>query len=123
MHPYDENHLIGLGRDTYDVNGRTRNGGLKIDLYEINYDKKCGDSDLTPDEVEKCNSGDYKGIIVKQKFTKTLGDAGSYSEATRNPRMFMWNANKNLLFLPTTLYTKFNKTDYRNKDFFQGFSY
>ncbi|MDQ7008955.1 MAG: beta-propeller domain-containing protein [Candidatus Gracilibacteria bacterium] len=120
LHPYDENHLIGLGRDTYDVNGRTRNGGLKIDLYEINYDKKCGDSDLTPDEVEKCNSGDYKGIIVKQKFTKTLGDAGSYSEATRNPRMFMWNANKNLLFLPTTLYTKFNKTDYRNKDFFQG---
>jgi hypothetical protein len=32
----------------------------------------------------------------------------------------MWNANKKLLFLPATLYTKFNKTDYRNKDFFQG---
>jgi hypothetical protein len=32
----------------------------------------------------------------------------------------MWNSSKNLLFLPATLYTKFNKTDYRNKDFFQG---
>ena len=34
--------------------------------------------------------------------------------------MFMWNANKKLLFLPATLYAKFNKTDYRTKDFFQG---
>lgn len=120
LHPYDENHLIGLWKDTYNVNWRTRMWGLKVDLYEINYDKKCGDSDLNADEKEKCKSWDYKWIIVKQKFTKTLWDAGSYSEATHNPRMFMWNSDKNLLFLPATLYTKFNKTDYRNKDFFQG---
>ena len=120
LHPYDENHLIWLGKDTYDVNWRTRNWGLKIDLYEINYDKKCWDSDLSDDEKVKCESWDYKWIIVKQVFSKTLWDSGSSSEATRNPRMFMWNANKNLLFLPATLYTKFSKTDYRNKDFFQG---
>jgi len=120
LHPYDENHLIWLGRDTYDVDWRTRNWGLKVDLYEINYDKKCSDSNLTADEKVKCESWDYKWIIVKQKFTKTLWDSGSNSEATRNPRMFMWNSNKNLLFLPATLYTKFSKTDYRNKDFFQG---
>jgi len=29
-------------------------------LYEINYDKKCGDTNLTAEEVEKCASGDYK---------------------------------------------------------------
>jgi len=29
---------------------------MKVDLYEINYDKKCGDSDLTLDETKKCNS-------------------------------------------------------------------
>ena len=126
LHPYDENHLIWLGRDTYETDyGATRNGWLKVDLYEINYDKKCGDSDLSDDEKTKCKSGDYKWIIVKQKYSKILWDAGSNSEATRNPRMFMWNADKNLLFLPATLYTKFttdskSKDYYRNKDFFQG---
>jgi hypothetical protein len=29
---------------------------LKVDLYEINYDKKCGDSNLTVAEKEKCDS-------------------------------------------------------------------
>ena len=121
LHPYDKNHLIGLWKDTYETDyGATRNWWLKVDLYEINYDKKCGDSDLSADEKEKCKSWIYKWIIVKQKYSKILGDAGSYSEAEYNPRMFMWNANKKLLFLPATLYTKFNKKDYRNKDFFQG---
>ena len=119
LHPYDENHLIGLWRDTFELNGWTRNGGLKLDLYEINFDKKCWDAGLSADEIEKCDNWDYKWILVKQKFTKTFWDQGSYSEANNDPRMFMWNADKKLLFLPATLYTKFNQTDYRNKDFFQ----
>ncbi|NUJ97272.1 hypothetical protein HGA92_00620 [Candidatus Gracilibacteria bacterium] len=47
LHPYDENHLIGLGYDT-SINqwGGTTNGGLKVDLYEINYDKKAESSSL-----------------------------------------------------------------------------
>ena len=126
LHPYDSNHLIGLGKNTYETDyGATRNGWLKVDLYEINYDKKCWDSDLSEDEKTKCESWYYKWIIVKQQYSKILWDAWSNSEATRNPRMFMWNANKNLLFLPVTLYTKFttdtkSKDYYRNKDFFQG---
>ncbi len=41
LHPYDENHLIGLGYDTYENKWwGTRNGWLKIDLYEVNYNKK-----------------------------------------------------------------------------------
>ena len=119
LHPYDENHLIGLWRDTFELNGWTRNGGLKLDLYEINFDKKCWDAGLSADEIEKCDTWDYKWILVKQKFTKTFWDQGSYSEANNNPRMFMWNDDKNLLLLPATIYNKFSSTDYRNKDFFQ----
>ena len=119
LHPYDENHLIGLGYDTYENEwGGTRNWGMKVDLYEINYDKKCGDSDLTLDETKKCKNGDYKGIIVKQKYTKTFGDSWSYSEAMHNPRMFMWNANKNLLLLPSTIYINESKDSYKHIDFF-----
>jgi uncharacterized secreted protein with C-terminal beta-propeller domain len=40
---------------------------LKIDLYDI--------SDFTK---------------PKQKYSYTLGEYGSYSEALNNPRMFMW---------------------------------
>ena len=119
LHPYNENHLIGLGYDTYENEwGWTRNWGIKVDLYEINYDKKCGDSDLTIEETQKCNSWDYKWIIVKQKYTKTFWDSWSSSEALRNPRMFMWNGSKNLLLLPASIYLNESKESYKHIDFF-----
>ncbi|MDD3646476.1 MAG: beta-propeller domain-containing protein [Candidatus Gracilibacteria bacterium] len=121
LHPYDENHLIGLGYDTYENEwGGTRNGGIKVDLYEVNYDKKCGDVNLTADEKAKCASGDYKGIIVKQAYSLALGDSGSYSEALNNPRLFMWNASKNTLLLPAQIYINESKTSYNHIDYFNG---
>jgi inhibitor of cysteine peptidase len=124
LHPYDENHLIGLGYGTEETEwGGVRNTGVKLDVYEINYDKQCGDANLTTDEQEKCDSWDYKWIIVKQKFTKTLWDQGSYSEALHNPRMFIWNSSKELLFLPVQLYkTDTTNNSYRRLDFFQWVS-
>lgn len=120
LHPYDENHLIGLGYDTVENQwGWINNAWVKVDLYEINYDKKCGDSNLTSEEKSKCDSWDYKWIIVKQKYTKSFGDMWSYSEALNNPRMFMWNSKENKLFLPVTLYKKDSEDTYRNIDFFQ----
>ncbi|RKW21136.1 hypothetical protein D8B46_08170, partial [Candidatus Gracilibacteria bacterium] len=104
LHPYDENHLIGLGYDTKENKyGGIQNNGIKLDLYQINYDKKCGDKNLTKEEQEKCDKGEYKGIIAKQLFSKSFGESGSYSEALNNPRMFMWNSAKNKLFLPVSL--------------------
>ncbi len=41
LHPYDENHIIGLGYDVFQNKWwGIQNWGLKIDLYKINYDKK-----------------------------------------------------------------------------------
>ena len=120
LHPYDENHLIWLWYDTT-VNqwGGTVNNGVKVDLYEINYNKKCWDSNLTTTEQEKCTSWEYKWILVKQKYSKTFWWAWSYSEALNNPRMFMWKAQDNKLFLPVTLYTNDKDEIYRYIDFFQ----
>ncbi len=123
LHPYDSNHLIGLGYDTT-INkwGGTINSWVKVDLYEINYGKKCGDSDLTTEEQNKCNSWDYKWIIVKQLHTLTLWENGSHSEALNNPRMFMWNKAKNTLLLPVTLYKNDGVDSYKRIDFFNGLS-
>ena len=119
LHPYDENHLLGLGYDTA-INqwGGTQTAGVKLDLYKINYDKKCGDAGLTVVQREKCESGDYKWIIVEQLYTKTLGGKWSYSEALNNPRMFIWNANRNTLLLPATLYER--DDNYRTTDYYDG---
>ncbi len=65
LHPYDENHLIGLGYDTTVSQwGGTVNGGLKVDLYEINYDKKVSSSgsvnDCTKSSFDSCPSSCVK---------------------------------------------------------------
>lgn len=120
LHPYDENHLIGLGYDTK-VNqwGWTVNNWIKVDLYEVDYNKKCWDSNLTADEVTNCASGVYKWIIVKQIHSLTLWENWSYSEALNNPRMFMWKDADKTLFLPVTLYKNSPTDQYTNIDFFQ----
>ncbi|MCT4617467.1 MAG: beta-propeller domain-containing protein [Candidatus Gracilibacteria bacterium] len=98
LHPYDENHIIGLGYDTKENKwGGTVNNGLKIDLYDVS---------------------DFEN--PKQKHSLTLGQNGSYSEALNNPRMFMWNAAKNTLLLPATLYKNDDDDMYNRKDYFNG---
>jgi uncharacterized secreted protein with C-terminal beta-propeller domain len=120
LHPYDEKHLIWLGYNTSENKwGWTINDGLKIDLYEINYNKKCGDTNLTLQEQKKCSSWDYKWIIVKQKYSKTYWENWSYSEALTNPRMFMWKGLEKKLFLPMTLYKNDKNDMYKKTDFFQ----
>lgn len=120
LHPYDENHIIGIGYDTIENKWwGIQNAGVKIDLYEVNYDKTCSSSWLSQEEVKKCSSGDYKWILVKQKYTKTFGGYGSDSEALNNPRMFMWKANEKTLLLPVTLKQSSLDDQYRSIDFFQ----
>lgn len=120
LHPYDANHLIWLWYNTKENQwGGVVNDWVKVDLYEINYNKKCWDTNLTAEEKTKCDTGDYKWIIVKQKYSQTLWWYGSYSEALDNPRMFMWKASDNKLFLPVSLYTNDKVDIYRQKDFFQ----
>jgi hypothetical protein len=119
LHPYDSNHIMGIWYNTKENQWWwTINDWLKIDLYEINYDKKCGDTTLTTQEKTWCDKWDYKGIIVKQQHTLTLWQNGSYSEALNNPRMFMWNANKKMLLIPATLYKNDWKDYYNYTDFY-----
>ncbi len=122
LHPYDENHLIGLGYDTKTNQWWewTHTAWIKVDLYEINYDKKCWDVNLTADEKKWCDTGTYKWIIVKQQHTLTIWDVWSYSDALNNPRMFVWNDAKKLLFLPANIYGSYDATTYRYKDFYSG---
>jgi len=119
LHPYDSTHLIGLGYDTQENQwGGTQTAGVKVDLYKINYDKKCWDSGLTATQEEKCESWDYKWIIVEQLYTETMGGKWSYSEALSNPRMFVWNKSRKMLLLPATLQER--DDNWRTLDYYNG---
>lgn len=119
LHPYDENHIIWIWYNTTQNKWwGTINDGIKIDLYEIDYNR------APADKVEEDENGNFQqnlwDIYVAQKFTKTIGEYGSSSEATYNPRMFMWNANKNMLLLPAKIFINSPDDQYKKIDFYQG---
>ncbi|GBE56750.1 beta propeller domain protein [archaeon BMS3Bbin16] len=82
LHPYDENHVIGLGKEA----APAENGdfawyqGLKIALFDV--------SDVSrPKEISKVS----------------IGERGTDSYALRDHRAFLFNREKNLLVIPVLL--------------------
>ena len=93
LHPYGElidgvQYLLWLGRET-DLNERwgTVQEGIKLDLYKIDYNSKDADGH----------------IAITQEYTKVRWENGSQSEAIYNPRMFVWDEDRNTLVLPMHL--------------------
>jgi len=167
LHPYDENHIIWIWYDTKQNKWwGTMNNGIKVDLYEIDYDRepvsqgnwdnqidsliKWGCSKIRVDvdgntcwlnedktsydictemlttqklDSPECVEWNFQenlwDIYVAQKYSTTLGEYGSSSEATYNPRMFMWNANKNMLLLPAKIFLTDPSDIYKKIDFYQ----
>ncbi|MCG2717660.1 MAG: beta-propeller domain-containing protein [Nanoarchaeota archaeon] len=82
LHPYDENHLIGLGKQTIAAKDRdfAWYQGVKLSLFDV--------SDVSkPKEVAK-----YE-----------IGDRGTDSNALNDHKAFLFDKNKNLLVIPITL--------------------
>ncbi len=80
MHILDENHVLGFGTDTYEENGFTRTGGVKISLFDV--------TDPTA-PIEHKN--------------EVIGLAGSYSELQNNHKALMLSLSKGLMAFPITL--------------------
>jgi len=81
LHPYDENTLIGFGKDTYvDDNDNVRTKGLKLSLFDVT-------NPVEPKEID----------------TYTTGDSGSYSEVLNDHKALLFSKERNLLVLPVRL--------------------
>ncbi len=90
LHPYDENHLIGFGKDTTEIVHKDSNGriigsdvidlGMKIALFDVSN---------VHNPMEK-----YKEII---------GGRGTASELLENHRALLFSKEKNLLAFPITV--------------------
>lgn len=98
LHPYDENHVIGIGKDTVQVFEKDRYGnveaegpayeqGIKVALFDI--------TDVT---------------TPREKFAVRIGDRGTHSEVLDNHKALLFSREKNLLAFPVAVAEIRNKT-------------
>jgi uncharacterized secreted protein with C-terminal beta-propeller domain len=83
LHPYDENHVIGLGKDTVLAESGSFSWfqGVKLSLFDV--------TDVNnPKEVSKY----------------IIGDRGTSSPALRDSHAFLFSRIKNMLVIPINLY-------------------
>jgi uncharacterized secreted protein with C-terminal beta-propeller domain len=90
LHPYDENHIIGFGKDTIELPQYDRNG-IVIDTMAFYMGVKISMFDVT----------DVNNPI--EKFVKYIGDRGTESEVLYNHRALLFSKEKNLMAFPVTL--------------------
>ncbi|MDD4568935.1 MAG: beta-propeller domain-containing protein [Tepidanaerobacteraceae bacterium] len=96
IHPYDENHIIGFGKDTIEIEQKDMYGntfgttafylGMKIALFDVS---------------------DVHNPI--EKFTIKIGDRGTDSELLRNHKALLFSKEKQLMAFPVTVMETQNK--------------
>ncbi|MDD5754676.1 MAG: beta-propeller domain-containing protein [Methylococcales bacterium] len=92
LHPYDENHLIGFGRDAYVTeSGSAVPLGLKMALFDV--------SDMkNPQEL----------------YNVSIGDKGTDSPLLSNHKALYWDAEKHLFGFPVDLHELSTSFDSKN---------
>lgn len=81
LHPYDNNLLIGIGKQTKETEyGRIREDGLKLSLFDVS------------------NVSEPKEVDVY-----IMGDAGSDSIALNDHKAFLFSKDRNLLSIPVSI--------------------
>jgi len=80
LHPYDENHLIGFGKDTVADKETAYYQGMKMALFDVTHVSK-----------------------PIEKFKTIIGDRGTESELLRNHKALLFAREKQLLAFPVTV--------------------
>ena len=84
LHPYDNEHIIGIGRDTKEIEeGRVQQLGIKIALFNV--------ADVNNPKV-------IDDVVI--------GDSSTYSEALNEHKAFFFDKTKGILSIPITGDTK-----------------
>lgn len=94
LHPYDENHVIGFGKETIEVsqpNGKGLPPGEPRSPIAYYQGLKLAVFDVT----------DVNHPV--ERFKTTIGDRGTDSEVLRNHKALLFNKDKGILSFPVTL--------------------
>ena len=87
LHPYDENHIIGFGKDTEEVISKDQNGN-QVAAWAKTKGMKLAIFDVT--DVNN----------PKQQFATTIGGRGTNSDILYDHKALLFNKDKNLLAFP-----------------------
>lgn len=95
LHPIDENHIIGIGKDTIEsgYGNFAWYQGMKMAIFDVSVVS-------SPKEMHK--------IVI--------GDRGTDSYALHDHKAFLYDRQKNLLVLPIELHEIKNKEDYAARE-------
>lgn len=91
LHPYDENHLIGFGKDAVEVANEAGGPGVAGDTTAYYQGMKLALFDVS----DVANP--------KELFTEHIGDRGTDSELLYNHKALLFSKERNLLAFPVTL--------------------
>lgn len=91
LHPYDENHLIGIGKDTFVYGDMAYYKGIKLSMFDVS-------------DVEN----------PTEMFNEIIGDRGTESEVLDNHRALLFDKERNLIAFPIEIYTL--PEEYKNKN-------
>jgi uncharacterized secreted protein with C-terminal beta-propeller domain len=92
LHPYDENHVIGIGKETTDAGEFAWYQGVKISLFDV--------SDVSnPREIDK----------------EIIGHRGTDSPVLQDHKAFLFDKSRNLMVIPV-LEAKVDVTKYSEAD-------
>jgi uncharacterized secreted protein with C-terminal beta-propeller domain len=80
LHPYDENHVIGFGKDSVEIWGTAYYLGMKMAIFDV--------SDVSN---------------PLQMFSEKIGDRGTDSELLRNHKALLFSKDRNLLAFPVRI--------------------
>ncbi|SDC21007.1 Copper amine oxidase N-terminal domain-containing protein [Paenibacillus sp. UNCCL117] len=92
LHPYDENHLIGFGKEAVEVPRKAAGTGT------------TGQDSLAYYQGMKIALFDVSDVSQpKELFKETIGDRGTHSELLNNHKALLFSKEKNVLAFPVTV--------------------
>lgn len=100
LHPYDENHIIGFGKDTVELPIKNHKGNV-VDTQAYYLGMKIAVFDVT--DVTQ----------PREMFTERIGDRGTESELLHNHKALLFSREKNLLAFPITVREVKDEQKYR----------
>lgn len=97
LHPYDETHIIGFGKDTETDGELVKTKGFKMALFDV--------SDVSN---------------PKELHSVKIGDSGTYSELLNNHKALLFSKEKNIIAFPITVRETQNNSKYYKTTTFRG---
>ncbi|TET91714.1 MAG: hypothetical protein E3J35_01365 [Methanomassiliicoccales archaeon] len=91
LHPIDDRHVIGIGKDTHDMGDFAWFQGVKLSLFDVTFVSN-------PREISQY----------------IIGHRGTDSYALRDHKAFMYSASNNLLIIPILL-AEIDESDYQGE--------